>query len=180
MPTEHGAHSRGSVNSAAPSAPLLLFSYCLAATAGVLWKPHQAAAGGDSPCPCSVAPFPPQAWARALGSGPGDSCAYKAAEAEAGGGPGSGALFWAWPGHPQLLFLLGVWGKGPLILFLGPPLLPCLLPSLSVQRGVGTETTPVVARRPRKQHQGVGGCRQASSFRKAEGIRGYLLVLPGV
>lgn len=89
------AHSRGSVNAAAPSVPLLLFSYCLAATAGVLWRLHRAAGGGDSPCPCSVTPFSPQAWARALGSGPGDSCAYKAAEAEAGGGPGSGALFWA-------------------------------------------------------------------------------------
>lgn len=62
-----------------------------------------------------------RAWARASGSGPGDSCDYKAAEAaEAGGGPGSGRYFG--PGLlPPLLFLLGAWGEGPWVLFLGSP-----------------------------------------------------------
>lgn len=75
-----------------------------------------------------------QVWARALGSGPKDSCAYKAAEAaEAAGGPGSGRYFG--PATPSSCFSGESGGRDPWVLFLGPPLPPSLLPSLSVQRG---------------------------------------------
>lgn len=76
----------------------MLFSYCLAATAGVLWKRHRPARGWRQPLP-QLCWSLSRAWARALGSGPGDSCDYQAAEAaEAAGGPGSGRYFG--PGLP--------------------------------------------------------------------------------
>lgn len=90
--------------------------------------------GGDSPCPSSAGPFPglgPGPW----GLGLETAVTTKQLKLRRPREVLAAGVILGLACHPQLLFPLGAWGEGPLVLFLGSPLPPCLLPSLSARRG---------------------------------------------
>lgn len=122
-----------------PSVPLLLFSYCLAATAGVPWSQHRAAGGGDTP---GLGPGP---WGLRLKTAvPTKQLKLRPGEVLAVGRYfrlATGSCFF-WESE----------GRDPGFYFWALPFLPvCFLPYLP--RGVGTETTLSITRRLRKQLQ---------------------------
>ena len=102
-----------------PPGFLLLFSHCPATAAGVSLPGGRGRRGWRRPLPqlCRSLSL---AWARALGSRPGDSCAYKAAEAAEAGEVLAAGVILGLACHPRILFLLGVWGEGPLSSISGP------------------------------------------------------------
>lgn len=165
---------------------MLMFSYCLVATAGVPSRWQRASGGGDSLCLSSVCPCRRlgQAWARALGSGPKDSCAYRAAEAaEAAGGPCSGRYFGPVLPSPAPVSLGSLAGGTLEFYFWALPflLLLCFLPSLSQ----GWEKRPhwlllvdcrLMAHRPRREPQGLAPNSLSSQLLGGRGIFCYAQV----
>lgn len=146
--------------------PLLLFSYCLAATAGVPWRQHRAAGGGDSPCPRSAGPFP------GLGPGPwglGLETAVPAKQLKPRPGEVLAAGRYFGPGRPPR----NLGGRDPCSISGPSPSSLFLLPYL--RRGVGTETTLGVMRRLRKQPQWGLAPQLFPSFLEAAGTSYYPL-----